>query len=81
METREPKVASPEDVVIDVLITVEIVKDRILHVTSRLKTGQHVHHLMVVGCKRATVKVGNLKFSCTKVYLTFLGVLVSQAHL
>ena len=39
----------------DVLLTVEIVKERILPLISRVKTGEHVHHVAVVGCKRATV--------------------------
>ena len=41
------------------LVTVEIVKERILHLISRVRATQHVlSQVKVVGCKRATVKVG-----------------------
>ena len=58
LETREPKAGGPENVVMEVFLTVEIVKDRILQLISQVKTKEHVHHVKAVGCKRATVKVG-----------------------
>ena len=59
LETREPKDGGPENVVMEVLLTVEIVKDRILQLIGQVKTREHVQHVKAVGCKRATVKVGD----------------------
>ena len=35
----------------DVLLTVEIVKERILPLISRVKRGEHVHHVAVGGVR------------------------------
>ena len=55
VETRDPR--GGEDVVLDVLVTVEIVKERILPLISKVRGTEEVQEVKVVGCKRATVKV------------------------
>jgi len=54
VETRDPR--GGEDVVLDVLVTVEIVKERILPLISKVRGTEEVQEVKVVGCKRATVK-------------------------
>ena len=56
IETRPPKDGAGE-VVLDVLMTVEIVKDRIIHLAHRVKNAKYVNMAKLVGCKRATVQV------------------------
>ena len=53
LETREPR---DQSVVLEVLLTVEIVKDRILQLAHRLKSGKFVSGSRLVSCRRATVQ-------------------------
>ena len=59
LETREPRSGQEEDnkmVVVEVLLTVEIVKDRILQLAGRLKLLKFVMFGRLVSCRRATVQ-------------------------
>ena len=59
LETREPRSVQEEDskvVVLEVLLTVEIVKDRILALGRRIRQAKHVAGARMVGCRRATVQ-------------------------
>ena len=59
LETREPRSGQEEDnkmVVVEVLLTVEIVKDRILQLAGRLKLLKFVMSGRLVSCRRATVQ-------------------------
>ena len=56
IETRPPKDVTGA-VVLEVLMTVEIVKDRIIHLAHRVKNAKYVNMAKLVGCKRATVQV------------------------
>ena len=49
----------PQDsgsVAVEVLLTVEIVKDRILALGRRIRSAKHVAGARMVGCRRATVQ-------------------------
>ena len=60
LETREPRSgqegADRKPVVLEALLTVEIVKDRILQLAGRLKVGKFVVSGRLVSCRRATVQ-------------------------
>ena len=55
METRHPR-DSTGKTVLEILLTVEIVKDRISHLAGRVRRADHVQASRMVGCKRATVQ-------------------------
>ena len=55
METRHPR-DSIGKTVLEILLTVEIVKDRISHLAGRVRRADHVQASRMVGCKRATVQ-------------------------
>ena len=55
VETRRPRDSS-EKTVLEILLTVEIVKDRISHLAGRVRRAEHVQASKMVGCKRATVQ-------------------------
>ena len=55
IETRQPRDKTGE-VDLDVLVTVEIVKDRIIHLARRVKSAKYVQDAKLVGCRRATVQ-------------------------
>ena len=56
LETREPR-QEEEDTRLEVLLTAEIVKDRILQLTGRLKSSPHIQQARLVGCRRTAVQV------------------------
>ena len=55
VETRRPRDATGKTV-LEILLTVEIVKDRISHLAGRVRKADHVQGSRMVGCKRATVQ-------------------------
>ena len=61
IETRQPR-DKTGGVDLDVLVTVEIVKDRIIHLARRVKSAKYVHDAKLVGCRRATVQGQFLNF-------------------
>ena len=58
VETRPPRDKTGQTV-LEILLTVEIVKDRITQLAGRVRRADHVQASRMVGCKRATVQGEN----------------------
>jgi len=56
LETREPRGDENNGITLEILITIDLVKDRILQLVSRIRGKEHIKDVKAVGCKRATVK-------------------------